>query len=111
MRGTAFGATVALCLSTGPGVARNLILNPPLACDLATTCFIQNYMDRDPGPGAADFTCHLLSYDGHSGTDFALPGMAMMAAGVDVIAAAPGTVTGVRDGMADQAQEIGRAHV
>ena len=80
-------------------------MNPPLACDLATTCFVQNYFDRDQGPGAADFTCGPLSYDGHDGTDFSLPSLAMMRAGVDVIAAAPGTVTATRDGMADIAQD------
>lgn len=73
----------------------------PLDCTLNETCYIQNYVDRDPGPGAADYTCGTLSYDGHKGTDFALPSLAAMRAGVEVLAAAPGTVTATRDGMPD----------
>lgn len=74
---------------------------PPIDCDLTRSCYIQQYMDRDPGPGATDFTCAGLTYDGHKGTDFALPTLADMASGVDVRAAAPGVVAGVRDGMDD----------
>lgn len=73
----------------------------PLACTLGETCYIQQYPDHDSGPAATDFTCGPLSYDGHDGTDFALPHRAAMAAGVDVLAAAAGTVKGVRDGVAD----------
>lgn len=76
-------------------------LAQPVACDLGKTCFIQQYADHDPGPGADDFSCGTLSYDGHDGTDFALPSRAAMAAGVDVLAAAAGTVLGWRDGVAD----------
>jgi hypothetical protein len=73
----------------------------PLACDLGKTCYIQQFPDHDPGPGATDFTCGTLSYEGHDGTDFALPSRAAMAAGVQVLAAAPGVVKGTRDGVAD----------
>ena len=74
---------------------------PPIACTLGQDCHIQNHFDRDPGPGAADLACGHLTYDGHDGTDFALPSRAAMEAGVAVLAAAPGTVRGVRDGMPD----------
>ncbi|MGB3246553.1 MAG: M23 family metallopeptidase [Sulfitobacter sp.] len=76
-------------------------MESPIDCDLSSTCFIQQYMDRDPGTGAQDYTCAGLSYDGHKGTDFALPSRAMMAAGVTVRASAAGVVMGVRDGMSD----------
>lgn len=79
-------------------------LSMPVDCTLAAGCFIQNYPDRDPGPDAQDFACGGLSYDGHSGTDFALPTLRDMRQGVTVMAAAPGRVTAVRDGMADVAQ-------
>ncbi|WP_407494849.1 M23 family metallopeptidase [Pseudooceanicola sp. MF1-13] len=75
----------------------------PVDCDLGDTCYIQNYMDRDAGPGSRDFTCSGLSYDTHKGTDFALPSLAAMDRGVDVLAAAKGVVRGVRDGMIDKA--------
>jgi murein DD-endopeptidase MepM/ murein hydrolase activator NlpD len=62
---------------------------------------IQNYVDRDPGPGWRDYTCGRLSYDGHRGTDFRLPSLRRMEEGVEVLAAAPGLVVGVRDGEPD----------
>jgi len=74
----------------------------PVDCQLGDTCYIQNYVDRDPGPGARDFTCAGLSYDTHKGTDFALPSLSAMRDGVDVLAAAKGVVRGVRDGMIDK---------
>lgn len=75
----------------------------PVDCTLGETCFIQQTADRDPGPGAQDFTCGPLSYDGHDGTDFALPDQSAMAAGVAVLAAAVGTVAAIRDGVPDAA--------
>lgn len=79
-------------------------LSLPVDCALGQTCHIQQYVDRDPGEGAADYTCGPLSYDGHKGTDFRLPDRAAMRAGVHVLAAAPGVVQGLRDGMPDIAQ-------
>ena len=80
----------------------------PLRCDLGKTCYIQQYIDHDTGPKAADFTCGSLSYDGHDGTDLALPTRAAMQAGVDVLAAQAGTVKGLRDGVADFAPKLAR---
>ncbi|WP_306005718.1 M23 family metallopeptidase [Aquicoccus porphyridii] len=76
-------------------------LAQPIDCTLGEDCYIQNYVDHDPGPGYADFTCGPLSYDGHKGTDFALISRAAMTAGVTVHAAAAGRVTALRDGMTD----------
>ena len=76
-------------------------LSWPVDCTIGDTCHIQQYPDHDPGPAARDFTCGPLSYDGHDGTDIALATRARMAQGVAVLAAAPGTVTGIRDGVAD----------
>jgi hypothetical protein len=64
-------------------------------------CHIQHLPDRDPGPERRDFACGTLTYDGHDGTDIALPSLAAMEAGVDVLAAADGVVRGARDGMPD----------
>lgn len=83
-------------------VAEGFLLGLPIDCDLdADRCYIQQYMDHDPGPGVADYRCEGLSYDGHKGTDFGLPSLRDMAEGVPVIASAPGTVAGLRDGMPD----------
>lgn len=54
-------------------------------------------MDHDPSDAAHDFACGSLTYDTHKGTDFALPTLAAQAAGVNVLAAAAGTVVGVRN--------------
>ncbi len=61
----------------------------PAGCTLGQDCYIQQYHDHDPGPEATDYTCGPLSYDGHDGTDIALPTRAAMAAGVAVLAAPP----------------------
>lgn len=82
--------------------ASDPVLSFPLDCVLGDSCHIQQYVDRDPGPGARDFTCAGLSYDGHKGTDFSLPSLEAMETGVAVLAAAPGIVTGLRDQISDQ---------
>lgn len=90
-----------LAAAGSSAAASDLPLAQPVDCTLGDTCFIQQYVDHDPGPGAQDFTCGPLSYDGHKGTDFGLPSFAAMRDGVDVLAAAPGTVLGLRDGVPD----------
>lgn len=93
---------LALLLScAAPLAAQDISLVPPIDCDLEETCFIQQYVDRDPGDGVTDHKCAGLSYNGHSGTDFALPSREMMRNGVHVFAAAAGVVRGIRDGMPD----------
>lgn len=88
-----------------PASARDPILNPHVACTLGEDCFILNYVDADPGPGAADYTCGPRAYDGHKGIDIALPSYAAMRTGVPVIATAPGTVKATRDGEPDTGAE------
>ncbi|HYH23457.1 MAG TPA: M23 family metallopeptidase [Azospirillum sp.] len=76
-------------------------LELPVRCRIGTDCFVQNYVDADPGPGMRDFACGRLTYDGHKGTDFRLPDLEAMRRGAVVAAAASGTVARVRDGMED----------
>ncbi|KPP93746.1 MAG: Peptidase, M23/M37 family [Rhodobacteraceae bacterium HLUCCA08] len=84
--------------------ARDITLGFPVDCVPGDTCHIRQFVDHDPGPGASDFACGQLTYDGHKGTDISLPTRADLAAGVAVLAAAPGTVRAVRDGMPDIVQ-------
>ncbi len=77
-------------------------LRLPLDCQPGATCWIIRYVDHDPGPGVQDYRCGPLSGDGHKGTDFALRDLAAIDAGVEVRAAAAGTVIGRRDGVVDQ---------
>lgn len=76
-------------------------LELPVRCRVGADCFVQNYVDTDPGSGMRDFACGRLTYDGHKGTDFRLPDLEAMRRGVAVVAAAPGTVARVRDGVED----------
>lgn len=92
-------ALVALLCLAAPAAAFDLAW--PIDCQLGETCHVQNYVDHDPGPATEDFACGPLTYDGHDGTDIALPSLAAMQAGVEVRAAAAGRVLGVRDGMPD----------
>ena len=92
------------------GYAAQPVLQLPIACRPGHDCYIQNYIDHDPSPGWQDYTCGPLSYNGHRGTDFALPTVKMMEEGVNVLAAAPGTVMAIRDGEPDISVRIrGRA--
>jgi len=76
-------------------------LRLPLDCRIGETCFVQNNVDLDPGPGVRDWACGHLGYDGDRGADFRLPDVAAMERGVPVVAAAAGTVARVRDGEPD----------
>ncbi len=110
-RGVGASALVIIAIAfTAPAAAETIRLDLPIDCVIGETCVIQVYVDRDPGPGAADFACGPLTSDGHKGTDFRIPDLEAMRRGVAVLAAAAGRVTGIRDGMADvSVREIGVA--
>src|SRR6185503_4699914 len=93
-------AALAFTLTAGSAGAFELSL--PVDCEIGRACFIQQYVDHDQGSGARDYACGAETYDGHDGTDFRLPSLADVVQGTAVIAAASGTVIGVRDGMKDQ---------
>lgn len=73
----------------------------PVACTPGRDCWLFHYFDHDPGAGWRDYACGTRSYDGHDGTDIAVRDLAAMERDVPVLAAAPGVVRRVRDGMAD----------
>lgn len=74
-------------------------LSVPISCDLGRTCFVQNYVDLDSGPGTVDMACGSASYNGHKGTDFRVLNTQVTA---EVLASAPGTVKALRDGVPDK---------
>lgn len=74
----------------------------PLAGTLNTHFFLLNYVDQQPGTGLKDYQCGAKTYDGHLETDITLANFAVMDSGVTVLAAAPGTVSQVRDGLFDR---------
>lgn len=81
----------------------------PVACEIGKTCEVQNFVDRDPGPGAKDYRCGSQTYQDHGGVDIRLRDMAAQAAGMNVLAAAPGRVARLRDGVADVSVKANRA--
>lgn len=74
----------------------------PASCRLGDNCWVVNYVDVDPSAAARDFQCQARTYNGHDGIDLAVRDRAVMAQGVPVVAAAPGTVRRVRDSLPDQ---------
>ena len=76
-------------------------LSLPIACEPHKTCFIQNYVDLDPGPGVRDYACGRATYDKHSGVDFRILSAEAAKSQVPVLAAADGTVKNTRDGVED----------
>jgi len=92
---------LALLTAAAPSTKRPLRLVWPIDCMLGQTCVVQNYPDDDPGPAATDYQCKHRTYAGHDGVDIRLTSMVLEQRGVDVLAAAPGTVLRVRDDMAD----------
>jgi len=99
------GAPAAKALAD-PGAPR---LGLPIDCDRARDCFVQNYVDQDPGPAARDHTCGPLSYDGHDGIDIRVLDADAQGRGVPVLAAANGVVRAVRDGVAHVSYRAGDA--
>jgi len=84
-----------------PPAAYAIELGLPLDCEIGRTCLIQNHVDHDQSGGTSDYQCGVLTYDGHNGTDFRVPTLAMQRSGVDVLAVADGQVLRTRDGIAD----------
>ena len=81
--------------------AEDLRLRLPIDCHFGRSCWLVNLVDLDPGPGRRDYRCERHTYDGHKGVDIAVRDLAAMARGVPVVAAAPGIVKALRDGMPD----------
>ena len=97
-------SAIALAAVAGPSAVTQPArpsLAFPLACEPGRTCEIQHYVDRDPGPATKDYRCGLQTYDKHNGVDIRVPDMAAQRRGVAVLAAAPGRVARLRDGVAD----------
>jgi hypothetical protein len=73
----------------------------PVACPAVFGCVVRNFVDLDGGPGAQDQACGAVTYDGHKGVDIRVPDSNSLMQGVQVLAAADGTVLRLRDSMPD----------
>lgn len=92
----------ALVMAGAPLAFAQPALDWPVDCVAGKTCFIEDYFDADPTQGRqSDFACGINSRDGHRGTDIALLSFDALETGVAVVAAAPGRVVNIRDGMED----------
>jgi hypothetical protein len=67
-----------------------------------TEIYISNYLDIDPTNGMSDYTGGNASYDGHTAWDLGAGNFHEMDLGVEVYAAAAGTVSSVHDGEFDR---------
>jgi hypothetical protein len=104
----------SVCLASGvKGEPIEVIsLALPIRCELGVTCFVQNYVDHKDSDKTRDYRCGGRTYDGHDGTDIRIPNLEIENKGVDVLAAAPGRIVGVRDGVDDISVRIaGKAAV
>jgi hypothetical protein len=99
-RSRAWLAGAALLIAQAPG-AGAIELSLPADCEPGKSCFVQQYADLDPGPGAKDYACGAETYDGHDGLDLRVRTLKDVERGVAVLAAAAGTVIGLRDGVPD----------
>lgn len=94
-------AAIVIATSAWPVQAEVPFLRLPIDCDLGRTCYIEDLMDRDPGPGVADYACGLKARADHGGVDFALLSFEQIDTGIAVLAAADGVVAAIRDGVPD----------
>lgn len=93
---------LAVVSGSSTALAADFKLDRPIDCLAGKTCWIVNYVDLNPAPKARqDYRCGWRTYDTHKGVDFAIRDLAVMEAGVPVLASAPGVVKGIRDGMKD----------
>jgi hypothetical protein len=101
MKRTVWMLIILYALTEGAKAETTIQLTLPIACTLGADCFIQQYTDVDPGPEARDYHCGTATYNGHEGTDFRIMSVEATARGVAVLAAAPGEVKAIRDGVVD----------
>lgn len=108
LSGTGGGETDRLFDVPGRGAARAAgadgaapVFAMPVVCRPGVDCLVQSFVDAAPGDAFRDFTCGALTYDDHNGTDIRLPSHVELERGYTVVAAAPGRVIAVRDGMPD----------
>jgi len=84
-----------------PAMAEPPQFSLPVSCEPYEDCWPVNYVDHDPSSAWKDYRCGWHAFDGHKGFDLAVADTKAMRKGVTVLAAAAGTVLGIRDGMDD----------
>jgi hypothetical protein len=82
--------------------APSIQLQFPVNCTLDQDCFIQQFTDMDESEKSVDPFCGTASYDGHKGTDIRLRTFEDIDNNIEVLAAASGTIKGVRKNKPDR---------
>lgn len=80
-------------------LAHAIELESPVVCQIGKDCWIQQYADHETAGTAKDYRCNGETYFGHDGTDFRALNVK---SDITVVAAAPGIVRAIRDGVADR---------
>ena len=93
--------SLCLCGAVAARAEEVISLALPIRCQVGVSCFVQNYVDSDASGKVRDHSCGARSYDGHDGTDIRIRNRAIQRQGVEVLAAAPGRVVGMRNDMED----------
>ena len=103
MAGLKYLIAISLLLSgvIGARAGEAISLALPIKCQVGVSCFVQNYVDHDGSDKVRAYSCGRRSYDGHDGTDIRIRNQEIQKQGVEVLAAAPGRVIGVRNDMDD----------
>ena len=63
---------LAAIAAAGPLFGQPIKLAFPFDCVPGQTCYIEDYVDLDPGPGHTDCRWGIKSRNGHKGTDIGL---------------------------------------
>ncbi|MFN8287676.1 MAG: M23 family metallopeptidase [Chitinophagales bacterium] len=82
--------------------AQQVLFELPLKGITGKDYWVSNYMDHEASSLVRDAFCGDLSYNGHTGTDFAIRNFAAMDSGVEVYAVTPGVVVDAHDGEFDR---------
>ena len=96
-----FVSTCTSAQDNGPSIK----LQSPINCTLDQDCFIQQFTDMDASPSSADPFCGTATYNGHKGTDIRLRTLEDIQNNIEVLAAAGGTIKGVRRNVPDRIVE------
>lgn len=97
-----FFILIALLFLIAPANAQTPSFQMPLDCAIGEDCWVVNHVDVAPSSAAKDFNCGSLTYNDHHGTDFAIKDRLAVETGMNVLAAANGTILRVRDGIDDK---------
>ncbi len=95
-------ALPAMAQSPIMAIKRTPVFGLPIDCVVGEDCWVMSYVDYGVNDQKkTDSNCGARTYDGHKGTDFALLDGAAMGRGVNVLAAADGTVARLRNSEKD----------